>query len=130
MSQNSDERLGRLGYVLSLLTVAGVLSIVCMAVLTMVSIFVSQENMDDGVAGVIVWLVVNIPFLVYAIKVSTLRLHDLNKSGWYAVFLFLPFANFVLIIMTLLMPGVRGQNRYGMPSDRKLFGWFIVRSAQ
>lgn len=44
------------------------------------------------------------------------RLHDLDKSGWWALTALLPVANFVLAVVLLLDPATpapRTSNRYG-----------------
>ena len=43
------------------------------------------------------------------IYLSIQRCHDFDKSGWYAVFALIPFANFIYAII----PNTNGLNRYG-----------------
>ena len=44
------------------------------------------------------------------------RLHDVGKSGNYAWFILLPFANLVLLLILIVWPGERGTNEYGPPN--------------
>jgi len=43
------------------------------------------------------------------IRLTVQRCHDFNKSGWYAAFAIVPFANIVFA----LIPGTNGLNQYG-----------------
>lgn len=50
---------------------------------------------------------------VGSIMISIRRLHDLNKSGWFMLFLIIPFVNLVFILYLYLAPGTVGENKYG-----------------
>lgn len=41
------------------------------------------------------------------------RLHDLERSGWLAALLMIPFVNFYIIYLLLFRRGTEGQNVYG-----------------
>lgn len=42
------------------------------------------------------------------------RLHDLDSSGWYFVFMFVPILNLVLFCLLFFAKGTRGENKYGL----------------
>jgi uncharacterized membrane protein YhaH (DUF805 family) len=44
----------------------------------------------------------------------TRRLHDLNKSGWYNLLVFIPFVNLIFILVLFFVKGSNGENKYGM----------------
>ena len=41
------------------------------------------------------------------------RLHDLDKSGWFALITLVPLAGIIFSIYLLFVPGTVGYNRYG-----------------
>jgi hypothetical protein len=41
------------------------------------------------------------------------RLHDLNKSGWWALLFFVPFVNVVFLFYLFLAKGQAKDNQYG-----------------
>ncbi len=41
------------------------------------------------------------------------RLHDVGKTGWLAVLVFIPIINLMLIAVLCFMPTMAGPNRYG-----------------
>ena len=51
----------------------------------------------------------NIAYLIIGIR----RLHDMDKSGWWMLFVFVPLANLALMVALLFTPGTKGDNNYG-----------------
>ena len=41
------------------------------------------------------------------------RLHDLDMSGWWVLFKFVPLGNFLFVLMVGVFEGTSGPNRYG-----------------
>lgn len=54
-----------------------------------------------------------IAYAWFTIATGVKRLHDMNKSGWTYLFLFIPLFNIVWAFMMLLMDGTVGENQYG-----------------
>ena len=56
-------------------------------------------------------------FVPISIWVSTVtlikRLHDFDKSGWFALLAMLPYVGFIFYLVMLITPGTIGDNRYG-----------------
>ena len=44
------------------------------------------------------------------------RWHDMNRSGWYSLLLFVPFVNIIVGLVMLFVPGTDGPNDYGQPA--------------
>ncbi|NUG12387.1 DUF805 domain-containing protein, partial [Acinetobacter seifertii] len=83
----------------------------------------------SGVSALVVWAFWL--FLIYLnIVLVVRRLHDLNKSGWMGLLLFIPVVQFFFMIYLLLASGTAGPNQYGpaRPSTfiEKLMAWFIL----
>jgi len=54
-------------------------------------------------------------FQVYLVIIAGVRrLHDLNLSGWYLLFAFIPLANVVMILYLLFAPGKVEGNRWAV----------------
>ncbi len=83
----------------------------------------------SGLSALVVWAFWL--FLIYLnIVLVVRRLHDLNKSGWMGLLLFIPVVQFFFMIYLLLASGTAGPNQYGpaRPSTfiEKLMAWFIL----
>lgn len=59
--------------------------------------------------------------LAVSVLFSVRRLHDMGKSGWWALLSFVPVVNFFLVLVLMLAPGTPGPNRYG-PDRRQTLG--------
>lgn len=58
-----------------------------------------------GVAGIV--------FFIWSLRVTALRLHDFNFSGWWALLTFIPYLGFVATLVLLFVPGSSDDNDYG-----------------
>ena len=68
----------------------------------------------DVVSGalIIFTTIVALGLLIPLISVAVRRLHDTDRSGWWFLLGFVPFANIVLLIFFFL-DGTPGENRFG-----------------
>ena len=62
------------------------------------------------ILGGIIVTVIYIAIVVISILLTIQRCHDLNKSGWWALLLFVPFAVFYFYFF----PGTKGSNQFGL----------------
>ncbi|OGZ05099.1 MAG: hypothetical protein A2845_02135 [Candidatus Lloydbacteria bacterium RIFCSPHIGHO2_01_FULL_49_22] len=63
-----------------------------------------------------------------SISLVVRRAHDLNWSGWYALFFLIPFVNAVFALLFLFKKGTDGPNEYGIPQvDRSFVNTLINR---
>lgn len=60
------------------------------------------------------------------IMLSIQRLHDFNASGWWSIINVVPFANLVLYLVLLIMPGTQGSNRFGPPPPPNTLGVILL----
>jgi uncharacterized membrane protein YhaH (DUF805 family) len=58
-------------------------------------------------------LLFGLAILVPSLAISVRRLHDIGKSGWLAILLFIPIVSLVLFIILLAVDSVKGSNQYG-----------------
>lgn len=59
-----------------------------------------------------------IAFVVWGIRVSVLRLHDVNRSGWWVLLTLVPYLGAVVNLLLLLWPGTSEENDFG-PKPRR-----------
>lgn len=59
--------------------------------------------------SVVMWLVFALPCIAATIR----RLHDTDRSGWWLLLAFVPFAGLLLVF--LVLPSTPGDNRFGAP---------------
>ncbi|HTJ96695.1 MAG TPA: DUF805 domain-containing protein [Rhodocyclaceae bacterium] len=104
-----SQRLGRMRYFVYSLS-----GIVCCSVV-LVFIYLFCLAMSPAV-GKLIWevsltLIKNVlmPMIVFVMTIR--RLHDINAAGWWSLFIIIPFATCVL----LLIPGSPTDNRFGPP---------------
>ncbi|MDS4040122.1 MAG: DUF805 domain-containing protein [Candidatus Competibacter sp.] len=64
--------------------------------------------------------------LVVSVMLAIQRLHDFDASGWWSVLVAVPFANLVLYLVLLIMPGTQGPNRFGNPPPPNTLGVTIL----
>ena len=62
-----------------------------------------------GWVSMIVLLVTLIPFLAASVR----RLHDIDKSGWWMLLIFIPLIGAIWLIVLMVMQGTKGDNRFG-----------------
>lgn len=96
-SKNKTDRLNRGGFAVILIIIS---IIFCIAI-------EASNEFIKGTMGLI-----SVVFLITAIIG---RLHDTNRSGYYALILFVPYVNFLAFLLLLFLPGTKGANNYGLP---------------
>jgi len=48
------------------------------------------------------------------------RMHDINRSGWSWLFIFIPVVGFFLILRWTTKEGNAGENKYGLPDNESV----------
>ena len=69
----------------------------------------------DAVGG-IAMAVLGLGFLASIIPswaVTVRRLHDQDKSGWFALLTFIPYIGPLILLVMAFLPGTDGENEYG-----------------
>lgn len=70
-----------------------------------------MDQMDPTLIGAMVAFYV--PLLAIFVALARRRLNDLDKSGWYSVFIVLPIVNIFFSVYLFCFPGSEGSNRFG-----------------
>lgn len=77
-----------------------------------------SENPDD-----VYMIILGLYFLATMlpnIAVTVRRLHDTNKSGWYYLVSFIPYAGGIWMLVLTVAEGTNGTNKYG-PDPKRPF---------
>lgn len=84
-----------------------------------VSSFLSSLSLSlarNIVANIVVSIVAvawSLFIIIPSLAVLVRRLHDVNRSGWWLLFLFLPIVGWIVLFVFTLLPGTVGENDYG-----------------
>lgn len=85
--------------------------------------FLSVLLAQEGSAGLEAWslaiLIAGILALWASVALTVKRLHDIGKSGVFAVLVFVPLVSIVLLVVLALVPGTGGANAYGATRDSR-----------
>jgi uncharacterized membrane protein YhaH (DUF805 family) len=57
--------------------------------------------------------IVNIAFFIPGLAVLTRRMHDLDRSGWWWLLMFIPLIGWLVLLIWACTRGSNGPNRYG-----------------
>jgi len=119
-------RFGRLSY-LAWSFVSMIAIIVILMPLVSISMGLKISNPNLG------FLLISIPYLAYfylQVVFAIRRFHDLDKSGWWAILVFIPLINIIFLLYMLLAKGTDGINNFGLqrPTQlwEKVIGWIFI----
>ena len=101
-----DGRIGRLNYFLH----SALVSIAFLIVSPFLFFALLVEGLNEPQFVIIV---VGLTVFISEISATVRRLHDLNRSGWQALWTFVPAVNLVLVLCLFFMQGTKGPNRFG-----------------
>ncbi|MBE6097928.1 MAG: DUF805 domain-containing protein [Schwartzia succinivorans] len=68
----------------------------------------------DSFLGIIILLAITLPLCVFGVSVNVRRFHDLDRSGWYCLWLLIPIVNIGWLIYLLCKKGTARANNYGI----------------
>jgi uncharacterized membrane protein YhaH (DUF805 family) len=74
--------------------------------------FFGMSTMITGTGGKLQSLF-NLAVLIPNIAVTTRRLHDVDRSGWFQLLWFVPILGWFTLLVMFCLDGNRGFNRYG-----------------
>lgn len=71
--------------------------------------------------SMLIYLIYLIYFLwfIFWLKIIIKRLHDLDKTGWMSLLMFVPLANIYLVIICLFFKWTDWENKYGKDPLKK-----------
>lgn len=115
-------RIGRLRY----LSHGILISLVFYVVLIPAAVLFAMGDVGAAIGGLIMG-VAYIALLVFTVILIIQRLHDLDKSGWMSLLMFVPLVNVFFAIYVLFWPGTPGTNNFGLrPPPNKTWNWIVA----
>lgn len=79
----------------------------------LVSILIYVGIMCFGNGFIYVGYAVNLLLLLPTLGIEVRRLHDIGKSGWWILLLFIPLIGIIILIVWFCKPSQPGNNQYG-----------------
>lgn len=55
----------------------------------------------------------SLAMFIPSLAVSVRRLHDTDRTGWWALLYFVPLLGFLVLLVFFILDGTRGTNRFG-----------------
>ena len=55
----------------------------------------------------------SLAMFIPSLAVSVRRLHDTDRTGWWALLYFVPLLGFLVLLVFFVLDGTRGTNRFG-----------------
>jgi len=108
-------RLNRQPYVLYTIMMIIVAYVIAMIGIGTISMMF-MGSIDIGlILGLSLFLVLEVLMLILGFSVTIRRLHDIDKSGWWSLFAFVPIASFIMFIALCFIRGTDTENKYGRP---------------
>lgn len=78
------------------------------------SINIYIQNNQDLSMGYSMAFLIALTFMLYVSIVNTIkRLHDIDKSGWYSIIMFVPYTSAALGLLLMVIKGNESKNQYG-----------------
>lgn len=77
-------------------------------------LFVKTQSLILGGLGLLL-------FIVYSLRLSVLRCHDLGRSGWWSLATGIPYLGAIAGMILTLMPGQKDDNNWG--AQPRSLGW-------
>ncbi|MBR4382216.1 MAG: DUF805 domain-containing protein [Selenomonadaceae bacterium] len=104
------KRLNRLRYLKRALALVAVETILAMVIGFATMDFAANDLSTTG------YVLMSLMFIAFAplhYMLIIRRLHDLNKTGWFALIMLIPVVNTIFSLYLLFAPGTIGSNDYG-----------------
>lgn len=115
-------RIGRVRY----LSHGMLITLAFYAVLIPAGILFALGDIGAIIGGILIG-VAYIAVIVITAILMIQRLHDLDKTGWMALLMFVPLLNFFFALYILFWPGTRGANNFGLrPPPNKTWNWIAA----
>lgn len=116
----TSKRLNRSSYILSVIVSFLAFCLIAGALSAIVDGILGIQRADDDING-FVFAPLLIAFYVYAYIAGIYRMHDLNNSGWFLLFIFVPLANLITVIYLLFVKSHTEANKWGeVPQGTKI----------
>jgi hypothetical protein len=97
----SADELGRIRFIIYTISVYSIFILISLLILIPIDDPSSWDNAYSVTRGI--WFFLLLPY--FLIRIVSPRLHDMGKSGWFGLLLFIPLINLALLLALILAPG-------------------------
>ena len=97
----SADELGRIRFIIYTISVYSIFILISLLILIPIDDPSSWDNAYSVTRGI--WFFLLLPY--FLIRIVSPRLHDMGKSGWFGLLLFIPLINLALLLALMLAPG-------------------------
>jgi uncharacterized membrane protein YhaH (DUF805 family) len=66
-----------------------------------------------GGAGIALYYILALGIFVVSLSLAVRRLHDTDRSGWWALIALIPFVGSIVLLVFACLSGTPGPNRFG-----------------
>jgi uncharacterized membrane protein YhaH (DUF805 family) len=106
---SANGRIGRARYLGYLMGAWALVTLTAIPLALLVMLLVKNNQR----VAVFLPLLLSMAIMGLSFVLAKRRLNDMNKSGWFALLLLIPFVNLALGLWLLFGPGDKGENLYG-----------------
>ncbi len=68
---------------------------------------------DAATGGTVTEGIFSLATILPSIAIAVRRMHDIDRSGWWLLLVFIPLIGVIVVIVWFCSIGTRGQNRFG-----------------
>jgi uncharacterized membrane protein YhaH (DUF805 family) len=112
---------GRLGRARYLAYLMGVWMLVTVVAVPVILLLMVLSNVSRTLT-IFLPSILSISAMALSFIAAKRRINDMNKSGWFALLLLIPFVNFAVGFWLLFCPGDKGANNFGPAPCRNNIG--------
>jgi len=110
-----DGRIGRLRYLAWTMVLTLILMVICGVFALVALALIGADSTAGLIIGGLLAVILLIAFAFVSIQITVQRLHDAGWSGWLWLLNLVPFVGSIFPLVTIVVPGNQGANRYGPP---------------
>ncbi|GBU09050.1 hypothetical protein AwWohl_01880 [Gammaproteobacteria bacterium] len=119
-------RIGRMRYLAWLFGLFLLCMLIPFPFIVFNAIFFNSASSNLPLLSAVYTIVQAIALICFIVIFSVQRLHDLNRSGWWVLLVFMLFTNLLLGIYMLFFPGSDGNNDHGSSPPANSLGVHIL----
>lgn len=126
----TDGRVGRFHWLLSFIYTSATIGVMDEFLSFMIY---NSDNTSINISIMVILFMIMIGVALMQIFINIRRLHDINRSGWFILALFIPIIQIIMLLILLFSPGTTGDNKYGKKPHRLapiipvIFGSYIPK---
>jgi uncharacterized membrane protein YhaH (DUF805 family) len=86
-------------------------NVIVSIVLSVIDVTVGTYSATSGVG--LLSGIYGLAVIIPSIAVGVRRMHDIDRTGWWLLIVFIPLIGVLVLLVFALLPGTAGDNKYG-----------------